>query len=62
MGHRVAPGRRGRAYKASGGSGASTHQAGQPSGGRVISNDPMVIGQNLEALAKGEDKVIGTGA
>lgn len=48
-------------FKQSGGSGAQRQREGAGGGGqRVISNDPMQIGQNLDGIAKGEVTVLGT--
>jgi hypothetical protein len=47
-------------FKASNGAGASNKTSTTTNTGRVVSNDPLVLGNNLESIAKGETTVLGT--
>jgi hypothetical protein len=49
-------------YKSSGGGGANNQNRTTGDGARLIANDPVAIGENLEALAKGTARVSGTAA
>jgi hypothetical protein len=45
-------------FRPSKGSGARNDRKEGAAGGRILANDPLIFGQNLEAIAKGEAQVV----